>query len=410
MSTNRPSHGRELSAEPRSVAHDSPRAVLGLRALDELFQATPGDEAAAWAKLEARRSAKRPRWPLLLAGATAVAGLIALVVARPRQADAPPGAAPSATVTASRRAPVEQRPTPAPLPVGSSVLPGGVRANLHDGGRAAWISTSRRGGRLVLERGTLQIDTDAPVDVQVAALHVDASPGRFQISSRDGGVDVAVETGEVAVWSSVRLIRRIVAGERWTSGDATESPAPELAPRPHGSSTHTRHTEPPAPAAAEPAAVPATPTPAAESRDCLRLARDGVTDVAIACFEAQTAQPGLTGEIALLELARIRRDVKGDLAGAERLLSEHARRYPRGALAAEASVMHVELLLRLGRPAQALAEADHLDGAEAIFWRAAALEKLGRRGEAAQAFDAYLQHGGVERRAEAARRRAELGP
>ena len=149
---------------------------------------------------------------------------------------------------------------------------------------------------------------------------------------------------------------------------------------------------------------------ATETRDCLRLAHDGVTDAAIACFEGQTAQSGLAAEIALLELARIRRDVKGDLAGAERLLAEHRRRFPHGALAAEARTLHVELLLRLDRPAEAFAEAERLTGTEAIFWRAASLEKLGRRDEAARAFDDYLQHGDVERRGEAARRRRGLGP
>ena len=147
-----------------------------------------------------------------------------------------------------------------------------------------------------------------------------------------------------------------------------------------------------------------------EARDCLRLARDGVTDAAIVCFEGQTAQPGLAGEIALLELARIRRDVKGDVAGAERLLAEHRRRFPHGALAAEARTIRVELLLRLGRPAEALAEAERLAGVEASFWRAVCLDSLGRRNEARRGYDEYLQHGDVERRGEATRKRGKLAP
>ena len=79
-----------------------------------------------------------------------------------------------------------------------------------------------------------------------------------------------------------------------------------------------------------------------EARDCLRLARDGVTDAAIVCFEGQATQSGLAAEIALLELARIRRDVKGDPAAAERLIAEHRRRFPNGALAAEARAFRVE--------------------------------------------------------------------
>ena len=107
-----------------------------------------------------------------------------------------------------------------------------------------------------------------------------------------------------------------------------------------------------------------------------------MTGDAIACLESQSAEPGLTGEIALLELARIRRDVKGDLAGAERLLADHERRFPQSALATEARSGRIELLLRLGRPAEALAEAQRLGGSEAIYWRAVSLTALGRRDEA----------------------------
>ena len=75
----------------------------------------------------------------------------------------------------------------------------------------------------------------------------------------------------------------------------------------------------------------------------------GATDRAIACFQEQAASGGLTAEVALLEIARLRRDVSGDLGGAERALDEYRRRFPRGTLSAEAGIARVELLLRLGR-------------------------------------------------------------
>jgi hypothetical protein len=411
MNTNSlpPVHG--ASGEPRSVARDGERAALALRAVHDMFRATPDDEARAWARFESRRRRARRSWPLFLMGAVAAAGAIALVIARSgANIEQASGPASGSETGDSRRAVEPRAPAPAALPPGSSILPGGLRAQLKSGGRATWVPKSQASGHVVLEHGTLQVDADAPVDVRVASLRVDASAGRFEITSRDGGVDVRVEKGEVAVWSSVRLIRRVVAGERWSSVDAAdapvqETPAPALA---RGSPTHGHRSERPVATPPESPDVPATAPP--EPRDCLRLARDGVTDAAITCFEAQAAQPGLTGEIALLELARIRRDVKGDFAGAERLLAEHRRRFPHSALAAEARTIHVELLLGLGHPAEALDEAGRLTGPEALFWRAVSLEKLDRRAEAAQAFDDYLRRDGIERRAEAARRRRELGP
>jgi len=149
---------------------------------------------------------------------------------------------------------------------------------------------------------------------------------------------------------------------------------------------------------------------AADGPDCARLTRDGDIDGALACFARSSERPGLVGELALIELARIRRDVKGDLAGAERALAEHRRRFPHGALANEAAGARVELLVRLGRPAEALAEASHLGGGEAVFWRAVCLAKLGRSAEAARAFDDYLARSDGKRRAEAERMRRELAP
>jgi len=67
-------------------------------------------------------------------------------------------------------------------------------------------------------------------------------------------------------------------------------------------------------------------------------------------------------------------------------------------------------LLRLDRPAEALAEAQRLADAEAIYWRAVSLAALGRRGEARDAFDEYLRRPDVQRRREALRKRDELGP
>jgi hypothetical protein len=69
----------------------------------------------------------------------------------------------------------------------------------------------------------------------------------------------------------------------------------------------------------------------------------------------------------------------------------------------------VELLLRLGRPEEALAEVSRTGKLEGAYWRAMCLAKLGRREEALRALDEYLARPDGARRAEALRRRAELG-
>jgi hypothetical protein len=341
--------------------------------------------------------------------AASVVGVSALFVWKggvtPGKQTEPPASAPAIASTAApppaiREAPTpdtevppSERPDPAPLAAGPSVLSSGVRARLSHGGRATYFSATTVAGYVLLENGTLELDGRAvarhdaraadPLEVRVSGWQVRGG-GRFKVAARGRRVDVVVERGSVtvsvtvAVWSPVRMVARVVAGERWTSASA---------------------------------ATPASPsTPEVEPRDCLHLARDGVTGDAVACLESQSAEPGLAGEVALLELARIRRDVKDDLAGAERLLADHERRFPQSGLATEARSARIELLLRLGRPADALGEAQRLGGTEAIYWRAVSLAALGRRDDAKAAFDEYLGRPDIQRRREATRKRNELQP
>jgi hypothetical protein len=195
------------------------------------------------------------------------------------------------------------------------------------------------------------------------------------------------------------VVAQVIAGERWTN-------------RPSGSDAHDRSLAPVDGEAAMkgPIATDAAPPPVAEAPDCAQLTRRGAIDDALTCFSAESRQPGLVGELALMELARIRRDVKGDLAGAERALAEHRRRFPRGALTDEAAASRIELLLRLGRAGEALSESEQLAGSEGPFWRGVSLEKLGRREEAARALDTYLLRADGKHHGEATHLRKELGP
>jgi hypothetical protein len=421
MSLFRFSWARRRSAtrpgtEPPLLVRGDERAARAADAIEEMFASTAGEEARAWARVEQQLD-RRPRgrrfW-LRGAGvvaATSLVGATAFVVwqggrssgtrgERPRSVAAPvetaasaPSPAPSAAEAAGAPSPTtdatpSERPDAAPLAAGTSVISGGARARLSRGGRARYFPAPGVRGYVLLEKGTLTLESpavsrhdapaaDRPLEVRAAVWRV-RGDGRFAVAARGRRVDVVVEEGEVTVWSSLRIVARVVAGEHWTS-----------------------------PPNDEPAVVLPEPD---EQPDCLRLARDGVTSAAIACLESQSEAPGLTGELALLELARIRRDVKGDLAGAERLLADHERRFPQSGLATEARSGRIELLLRLGRAAEAYADAKRLPGNEASYWRAVSLVALGRRAEAKDAFDEYLQHPDIQRRREATRQRHELGP
>jgi hypothetical protein len=420
-----------------------------------------------------RRQARRAAWRLLFgAGSVATLVLIVWVVVRPRATDeiaqepiarevtpavSPPGAVaprrgvgspPRATTPAPDVRPPQSAPPVAVAP-GRSWLAAGVRARLAPRAEAMVRSGAIPTSRVVsLLRGRIDIDIDivdlaaapgaapgpsgggasaapalaaAPspvpsrVEVQVASYRLEPDPGRFSVRARGDKVDVVVHSGKLAVWSSRRLLATVVAGQRWTNLGSRGSG--RLPPASSDDGVRDEATGVAAPAAQEPDDAPGLESrpdgrssAGTDGPDCARLTRDGDIDGALACFARSSEQPGLVGELALMELARIRRDVKGDLAGAERALAEHRRRFPRGALANEAAGARVELLVRLARPVEALAETSHLGGGEAVFWRAVCLAKLGRSTEAARGFDEYLARPEGKRRAEAERMRRELAP
>lgn len=199
-----------------------------------------------------------------------------------------------------------------------------------------------------------------------------------------------------------------------------------------------------------PSVVDAVPiAPVVTGEDCLSLARLGKTRDAEACFLKRAEGSGLGAEMALYEVARLRRDVLADADGALRALAEYRTRFPVGSLRREADMSQLELLVQLGRSEDALkqsaellsssssgeraAELHFLRGhilrktkanfaaaeqeyelaekagartADVKYFRALCLEALGRAAEAAALFAEYLEQ---PRRmyAEDARRRLE---
>jgi hypothetical protein len=157
-------------------------------------------------------------------------------------------------------------------------------------------------------------ESPGSVLVRAGAFSIDGNDAHFTVTTRRAGaeksVTVAVHDGRAAI-SSADLARIwVYAGDLWLSPSPSARQAP---PRPRRAA----------------AATPKPPSVPGDGHDCLRLASAGGTDTAIACFEAQSREPGLAGELALVELARLRRDLKGDIAGAERALADYDRLFPR---------------------------------------------------------------------------------
>jgi hypothetical protein len=183
----------------------------------------------------------------------------------------------------------------------------------------------------------------------------------------------------------------------------------------------------------EPSPVASGPAESAPPPDCLRLAREGQSRAAEACFVERAQGTGLAAEMALHELARLRRDVLADPNGALRALAEYRTRFPAGSLRRELDVSQLEILLQLGRSDDALRQSDELlsssssgeraselrllrgqilrkqsrfaeaareyelaergagRAADAPYFRAICLESLGKHDEAAAALSKYLE-------------------
>jgi hypothetical protein len=434
----------------RPLREGGERAATRIDDVNRGFEPAARAQAVAWARLQdalpggaaARRAgaARRRAWLLsFMVGAGAAVALLFLALRSPRlgppapggpaslmarRDPAPSGAAgrPTPSVTAPAgpaERPRDEEIAPVSLRPGRTLIAGAVRARLSSRGVAALRAAPGSASRFELERGTLRMEVAAlapdaasgpSVAVQVASYRLmEAAPGRFSVTARRGELAVEVHAGAVTVWSSTRLLARVVAGQRWTSAPARTpgggAAAVAIQPTRAGGEPFADGGETPSEAPR-----PNAPTPPDEPRDCARLTRDGATERALACFEAEAARPGLAGELALIELARIRRDVKGDFAGAERALEEYRRRFPRGSLSVEAAGSRVELLLQLGRAAEALAESERLPAGEGTFWRGVCLLRLGRRAEAGRALDEYLARGDGKRRAEALRLREKIAP
>jgi hypothetical protein len=110
--------------------------------------------------------------------------------------------------------------------------------------------------------------------------------------------------------------------------------------------------------------------------NCLDSARGGDPRATESCFNRQAAGSGLSAEMALYEMARLRRDVLRDPNGALAALDEYRQRFPSGTLRNEVNISRVELLSQLGRGREALRESQALLDSSSGRERAAELHVL----------------------------------
>ena len=251
-----------------------------------------------------------------------------------------------------------------------------------------------------------------------------------------------------------RLERRPRAA-RDDRGAVETRPSPIPAPTaPSGAEAPARVTPPPLSSLADAAAQPRAATGASSYVPAGCGGRAAVPRSRLDCLLARARGSDLEAEVSLYEAARLYRDAFGDTSQAVATLHELTRRFPSGALAAEAALSLAEWLPASGRYREALAAsasvlrtrptADRLDEMHllrgdlmrsglgdcrsalieyslaakaprdliadpATFFGAVCLQQLGDGPGARRSFESYLARPRPRRAAEAQRRLRELG-
>jgi len=430
---------------PAPIKSDPSGAGAALRQYEQQTTETT-DEPAAYQRTLARidRSAQpssHARW-FVAFGATALVVPVLLWLLRSSPAvpviPGPRASAPVATATAevpphatTPEPSVLLGPVPTPLPTGKIRLGDGITASLSATASATarfqegTLDITLASGELVLhvpprEIGQAVLVTAGGYRLTVVGtvLTVSHGPRRLDLTVREGLVAVSKDGGHLAT---------VAAGETWSTALPVPDPR-RFAPRISRS-------------------TPAT--------DCTRFAvdtRDTRIQERLRCYREKARGRGPKSERAQYELACLLRDGRGDLAAALSAFELQRARFPQGDHRSDADRAIIELLPRLGRHAEALAETqmfldEHPDsesraeirlvrgdiyraifrdvtsaereydegtdaqgrtGDDSRFLRALCLEALGRMDEALVAYQEYLAQSGTAHAREAKRRMEEL--
>lgn len=340
------------------------------------------------------------------------------------------------------------------LAAGKSKLPDGTIVELAAGAQGTY-KTERSRSTLEFDRGRLDVAVAAqpperPFVVKAQDYEFVVLGTRFSVNVVGSQVDLAVTEGRVAVQTAAKRLRIVAAGDHWSSRD--ESPVIDsTAVEPPAVPSSRNPLPSPEPKSVGSAAQLAAPNDPATCRDLLR---DGIPGKAETCYSAIAAGSGLSAEMALYEVARLRRDVLADPNGALLALDEYESRFASGTLAPEVRMARVDLLARLGRSEQALqasgrllesplgrsravelrllrgnllrdkqhdctaaiAEYQHIErdpgprGDQAQWSHARCLEQLGRIDEAIQIYRSYLGRPDAQQAERARARLQELRP
>jgi hypothetical protein len=508
--------GRGPFDSPSRLIDSGDRVAGGLRALNAQTRPDGQDEAAAWRRLTSpSRGAGALRWFWSGAFVAAAVAVVVLVgrgpdaplsardvrivvppfvgqragesgeppVARPvdqqgqSRAAEPRAAAPQTVdpqvagpqVAEAHAEPPAPRltlsPRPTSLAPGQAALADEATVDLAEGSTAsasaddAWV-------RVLLDEGEVGLHVAKRVpggpgfEVVAGGYHFRVLGTRFRVArnTHDGPpVELWVEEGRVAVSHDGRTLGVVTAGGHWDTSEETR-PGPlataAATPRPRPA----RHASAPPREVAETEAEPPSveEKPPSPPVSCAVLAEDAATvREAVVCYLGIARGGDLAAQTALFEVARLRRDVLGDDAGALAALQESRGRFPRGMLRDDVDLSIVKLLADLNRHNEAIEEVGRLlaDGrrhdvertadlrvlrgniyrqvledyghaerdyaaaeearapavSDATFFRGVCLQALGRTEEARATFEHYLGAGDVRFADEAGKRLQRLG-
>jgi hypothetical protein len=315
------------------------------------------------------------------------------------------------------------------LAPGKSQLTDGTLVELTDDAQGTLVVDAHR-STLEFDRGRLEIQVAHQLPghsfaVRTAGVEFTVLGTRFSVVAQGSRVELNVTEGKVLVKNSMSQPTIVQAGGHWSNRD----PSNEI---PSVAATAARPVKPPAPTSMREGPSADKANDVSTCRDYLR---DGRPQAAQDCYLSFASGGGLSAEMALYEVARLRRDVLSNLSASLVALDDYDARFPSGTFAPEVHMARVELLSRLGRfdealkvseqllaspgghsrttelrllrgnllrdkrhdCAAAIAEYQRIEsdrgprGDQAQFAQANCLERLGRKSEAIEAYTRYLQ-------------------
>lgn len=408
MSVGDPSGDALIREAPARLAEGRDDAAEGLRALALGTRPDARAEAIAWVRVADRAPARAVR-QRLWSGAFVAAGIAAAIWFGTNRADealaparvevaATTNAAPAdlktdpktsrprdgaavtkAAMKTAARADADQEPVrervslsrrPVALAEGRAALAAEATVEVA-GGTSARATADEDWVRVTLDSGEVGLHVAKRVaggpgfEVVAGAYHFRVLGTRFRVArvpartAPQTPVELWVEEGRVEVSRRGRVLSIVGAGGHWGATPVAEAPA-------RATSSPSRRAKRLAARAAvgqvtDDAAPTPSSTPMLTRARCAVLADDAATArEAIACYLEQARRDGVAGETALYEVARLRRDVLGDAEGALAALRDNRARFPRGMLRHEVDLSIVELLPKVNRHGEAIAEIGRL--------------------------------------------------